>query len=120
MSPRATCCVQWAKEMQGKGTPAEVLPSVMYNADKDRDSLVVVNFVATTRRWYDRSNPRDAGEATPAKESFYFIRAKGRFLPPLSRLWRLTGREDGLFYCESLYNEHKGGDGTAKGKSPSR
>ena len=28
----------------------------------------VVNFVATTRRWYDRGNPRDAGEATPAKQ----------------------------------------------------
>ena len=27
----------------------------------------VVNFVATTRRWYDRGNPRDAGDATPAK-----------------------------------------------------
>jgi len=31
-------------------------------------SLEVVDFVATTRRWYDRGNPRDAGEcATPAK-----------------------------------------------------
>ena len=27
----------------------------------------VVNFVAPTRRWYDRGNPRDAGDATPAK-----------------------------------------------------
>ena len=33
----------------------------------------VVNFVATTRRWYDRGNPRDAGEATPAKESLLYI-----------------------------------------------
>ena len=28
----------------------------------------VVDFVQTTRRWYDRGNPRDAGENwTPAK-----------------------------------------------------
>ncbi len=27
----------------------------------------VVKFVATTRRWYDKGNLRDAGEATPAK-----------------------------------------------------
>lgn len=31
-----------------------------------RGTFEVVNFVATTRRWLDRSNPRDAGEATPA------------------------------------------------------
>ena len=30
----------------------------------------VVNYVATTRRWYDRGNPRDAGDATPAGQAF--------------------------------------------------
>ncbi len=39
-----------------------------YNMNRIRIRLFeVVNFVATTRRWYDRGNPRDAGAATPAK-----------------------------------------------------
>lgn len=37
----------------------------------------VVNFVATTRRWYDRGNPRDAGgcyacQITALKSTLYF------------------------------------------------
>ena len=40
----------------------------------------MVNFVATTRRRCDRGNPRDAGEATPAKESLDFSYTKWRSL----------------------------------------
>nr|DAN34472.1 MAG TPA: hypothetical protein [Caudoviricetes sp.] len=31
----------------------------------------VVNFVETTRRWYDRGNPRDAGERHACRTVFF-------------------------------------------------
>lgn len=40
----------------------------------------VVNFVATTRRWYDRENPRDVGDATPAKEFLFCILVLGHLI----------------------------------------
>lgn len=31
------------------------------------------DFVRSTRRWYDRGNPRDAGEATPARWLLFIV-----------------------------------------------
>lgn len=42
----------------------------MYNIKR---FFEVVNFVATTRRWYDKGNLRDAGAATPAKEPLFIM-----------------------------------------------
>ena len=42
------------KRDAGKGTPAKALFLKV--------GFEVVDFVATTRRWHDRGNPRDAGE----------------------------------------------------------
>lgn len=44
----------WVKRDAGKGTPAKALYA--------QKGFEVVDFVATTRRWHDRGNPRDAGE----------------------------------------------------------
>lgn len=38
-----------------------------YTEHRIKPGFEVVKFVATTRRWFDRGNPRDAGDATPAK-----------------------------------------------------
>ena len=46
-------CTLWVKRDAGKGTPAKALYA--------QKGVEVVDFVATTRRWYDRGNPRDAG-----------------------------------------------------------
>ena len=60
----------WVKRNVGRGTPTEILS---YLAKNMRDMLFeVVNFVATTRRWHDRGDPRDAGAATPAKQSLAY------------------------------------------------
>lgn len=65
----------------------------------------MVNFVATTRRWYDRGNPRDAGEATPAKESLDYDRDS---IPCPGQLLfrRLTGAGNVFFYWCNPYNSH--------------
>ena len=47
-------CTLCVKRDAGKGTPAKALYA--------QKGFEVVDFVATTRRWHDRGNPRDAGE----------------------------------------------------------
>ena len=37
----------------------------------------MVNFVATTRRWYDRGNPRDAGECYACQRVDYRVSSNG-------------------------------------------
>ena len=42
-----------------------------YNSDRISEGFEVVNFVATTRRWYDKGKPGEMREgATPAKVHF--------------------------------------------------
>lgn len=59
MSPYAACLGNGQKRCRGRAR----LPKSRIK----RYSFEVVKYVATTRRWYDRGGPRDAGAATPAK-----------------------------------------------------
>ena len=69
----------------------------------------MVNFVATTRRWQDRGNPRDARDATLAKAHFikkgsygniasllFFYKDRTRKKPPLCKgRWAAAGGSEG-------------------------
>lgn len=56
-----------------QNNPLQKRIKMLYYSYNERELSEVEDFVRSTRRWYDRGNPRDAGEAYACRIALFHV-----------------------------------------------